>query len=224
MCACITLMSIQVIAGFFPESLWDRVCQDLWHQRAPQAVTSGGVENHYDFLVNLWARFPVVFMNTLSFIQVFDFSQVFGPCGPVPSCKLSPAKPPKVQMETLWLVIAVSRSEQQLETLPEENGVKQVQGCRKSRLWWWDSYTPIRATISAQKKYLFLLFFFPLQCIFSSCSLFFVEPESRLLCAYQASSSGTSRETWDLILSQTLYIDQERLSSRREERKVSKNR
>lgn len=53
MCGCITLISIQVIAGFFPESLWVRVCQDLWHQRAPQAVTSGGVENHYKFW---WTR------------------------------------------------------------------------------------------------------------------------------------------------------------------------
>lgn len=59
----------------------------------PGSLTSKGstgsyfweAENHCDFLVNLWTRFPVAFMNTLSFIQAFDFSQVFGPCGPVPS-------------------------------------------------------------------------------------------------------------------------------------------
>lgn len=145
-------------------------------------------------------------MNTQSFTQVFNFSQVAGPCGPVPSHELFHTKPLKVQVQTPQLITAVPRSKQQLKSFPEENGVKQV------------SDIPIRATISTQKKFLFLQFsVFRLQCIFfSSCSLFFVEPESQLLCVYQACSSGISKETWDLILSQTLYIDQERLSSSRE--------
>ena len=42
-----------------------------------------------------------------------------------------------------------------------------------------------------------------------------MEPESRLLCVYWA-SSATSKEIWDLILSETLYVDQERLVSSRE--------
>lgn len=118
-------------------------------------------------------------------MQVFDFSQLFGPCDLLPSYELSLAKPPKVQMQTLQLIIALSRPEQQPESLPGGNGVKQAQGCRNSRLSWWDSHIPIRATIGAQKKFLFLqVFVFPLQCIFSSCSLFFVEPESSLLCVY----------------------------------------
>lgn len=55
-----------------------------------------------------------------------DVSQVFVQCGPVPSYELSPIKPPKVNMQTLQLTIAVSRSDQQLKFLPEESGVKQV--------------------------------------------------------------------------------------------------
>lgn len=45
--------------------------------------------------MNLWVRFPVAFMNTWGFMQVFDFSQAFEPCDFVPSYELSPAKPPK---------------------------------------------------------------------------------------------------------------------------------
>lgn len=82
--------------------------------------TSVGVENHYDFLVNLWARFPVAFLNTLSSVQVFDFSQVFGLCGPVLSYDLSPAKPPEAEMQTLQLILAVSRPEQRLRSRKEQ--------------------------------------------------------------------------------------------------------
>lgn len=60
-----------------------------------------------------------------------------------------------------------------------------------------------------------LVFFLLCNAFFSSCSLVFLEPESRLLCAYQACFSGTSKENWNLILSQTWYIDQERLLSSR---------
>lgn len=67
------------------------------------------------------------------------------------------------------------------------------------------------------------LFFFPVcSMVFSSHSLFFVEAENRLLCEFQ-DSYGTSKETWDLILSQTLCMDQEKLSPRREEAVVPKN-
>lgn len=92
-------------------------------------------------------------MNMLSIIQGFDFSQVFEPCAPVPSCELSSAKPPNVLMQILQLIITESRSEQQLKSLPEENRVK-FQGCRNNRLSWWDSYIPIRDTMSVQKKFL----------------------------------------------------------------------
>lgn len=79
-------------------------------------------------------------------------------------------------MQTFQLIIAVSRLEQQPKFLPGEKGVKQSQGCRNSRLLWWESHIPIRATTGAQKKFLVLqVFVFPLQFIFSSCSLFFVE-------------------------------------------------
>lgn len=113
--------------------------------------------------MNLWARSPVAFMNTQSFTQVFDFSQVAGPCGPVASHELFHTKPPKVQVQTPQLITAVPRSEQQLKSFPEENGVKQV------------SDIPIRATISTQKKFLFLQFsFFHLQCIFFHLAVYFL--------------------------------------------------
>lgn len=121
-------------------------------------------------------------------------------------------------MQTPQLIIAVSRLEQQPEFLPGENRIKQAQGCRNSRLLWWDSHIPTRATVGAQKKFLGLqVFFFPLQCIFSSCSLFFVEPESILLCV-EPVLLEPAKKTWGFILSQTLHRDQERPLSSREEK------
>lgn len=94
-----------------------------------------------------------------------DVSQVFVQCGPVPSYELSPIKPPKANMQTLQLTIAVSRSDQQLKFLPEESGVKQVKTVKGGV-----SYIALRAAISAQTEFLFFsFFFFPLQNIFSSC-------------------------------------------------------
>lgn len=83
------------------------------------------------------------------------------------SYELSPAKPPKVQMQTPQLIIAVSRLEQQPEFLPGENRIKQAQGCRNSRLLRWDSHIPTRATVGAQKKFL------GLQVFFFLCNAFF---------------------------------------------------
>lgn len=124
--------------------------------------------------MNLWVRFPVAFMSTLGFMQVFGFSQAFGPCDLVPSYELFSAEPPKVQMQTPQLIIAVSKSELQPKSLPEGNGVKQARGHRNSRWSWWDSHVPIRATIGAQKKFLVLqVFVFPLQCIFFILQLVF---------------------------------------------------
>lgn len=107
-------------------------------------------------------------------MQVFDFSQAFEPCDFVPSYELSPAKPPKVQMQTLQLIVAGSRLEQQPKFLLGESRVKQAQGCRKSRVSWWDSLIPIMATIGVFKEisgftgfcFPFEMHFFILQFVF----------------------------------------------------------
>lgn len=149
---CTALISSQVVAVFFPELLWDTACQGLWHERALQAASSGGVGNHCDFrlthrsgsLLPLWTCWSLARPLWLLSKCVW--------CGSVPAHKLSPAKAPEAQMQILWLTIAVSRSEQQLKSLPEENSVKQVKAMKGGRC------IALRAAASAWKKS--TLFFF----------------------------------------------------------------
>lgn len=100
-------------------------------------------------------------------------------------------------MQTPQLIIAVSRLEQQPEFLPGENRIKQAQGCRNSRLLWWDSHIPTRATVGAQKKFLglqvffsFAMHFFILQFVFCGARKY------PALC--RACSSGTSKKNLGL--------------------------
>lgn len=190
---CTALTSSQVIAVFFPESLWDTACQGLWHERAPQAVPSGGVGNHCDFRLTHRLGSPLPLWTHWSLARPSWLLSKCVWCGPVPARKLSPAKAPEAQMQILWLTIAVSRSEQQLKSLPEENGVKQVKATKGGRC------IALRAAASAWKKSI-LFFFYFWKADFHLVVSFIVQPEAR--------SSGTSEESWDdSVLSQTLYRD-----------------
>lgn len=194
-------------------------------QSLPVSLISKGFIGSYfwtsrkplQFFVNLWARFPVDFMNTRGFMQIFDFSQAFEPCDLVPSYELS--KPPKVQMQTLLLIIAVSRLEQQPKFLPGENGLKQAQDCRNSRLLWWDTHIPIRATIGAQKEFLVSqVFVFLLQWNFFSLQFVFCGVRKLPAWCIAGLFFWNQQKNLGLHFVPTLYRDQERPLSSREEK------